>query len=217
VKLLRSSVVSKNIETALSLLKDFDFTTTESIYVKSVISFTLPVITRYYNAMTVVLERSRIYYTNTSRGMYILSTILHSLAKNGFCSPQPPSEEVDDKNLQEGTGLGDGEGAQNNNKDVEQDEDLTEDAQNENKEQQDKDERDDENEDDAVEMEGDMAGELEDLSNGEENDDEDTDSEEEELDEEIDDLNEDDPNAIDDKMWDDKASDNSKEKIQTRI
>ncbi|AJV76513.1 Mdn1p [Saccharomyces cerevisiae YJM450] len=212
VKLLRSSVVSKNIETALSLLKDFDFTTTESIYVKSVISFTLPVITRYYNAMTVVLERSRIYYTNTSRGMYILSTILHSLAKNGFCSPEPPSEEVDDKNLQEGTGLGDGEGAQNNNKDVEQDEDLTEDAQNENKEQQDKDERDDENEDDAVEMEGDMAGELEDLSNGEENDDEDTDSEEEELDEEIDDLNEDDPNAIDDKMWDDKASDNSKEK-----
>ncbi|QHS74848.1 AAA family ATPase midasin [Saccharomyces paradoxus] len=214
VKLLRSGVVSKNIEAALSLLKSFDFATTESIYIKSIISFTLPVITRYCNAMTVVLDRSRNYYTNTSHGTYILSTILHSLAKNGFCSPEPPSEEVDDKNLQDGTGLGDGEGAQNNNKDVEQDEDLTEDAQKENKDQQDKNEREDENEDDAVEMEGDMAGELEDLSNGEENenDDEHTDSEEEELDEEIDDLNEDDPNAIDDKMWDEKASDNSKEK-----
>ncbi|CAI4046401.1 hypothetical protein N7582_003803 [Saccharomyces uvarum] len=214
IKLLRSGLVSKSIEAALSLLKSFDFTTTKSIYVKSIISFTLPVITHYYNAMTVVLDKSRTYYINTSHGTYILSTILHSLAKNGFCSPEPPSEEVDDKNLQDGTGLGDGEGAQNNNKDVEQDEDLTEDAQKENKDQQDKDDRDDENEDDAVEMEGDMAGELEDLSNGEdnENEDENTDSEEEDLDEEIDDLNEDDPNAIDDKMWDEKASENSKEK-----
>ncbi|QID86702.1 AAA ATPase midasin [Saccharomyces pastorianus] len=214
VKLLRSGLVTKTIEAALSLLKSFDFTTTKSIYVKSIISFTLPVITHYYNAMTVVLDKSRTYYINTSHGTYILSTILHSLAKDGFCSPEPPSEEVDDKNLQDGTGLGDGEGAQNNNKDVEQDEDLTEDAQKENKDQQDKDDRDDENEDDAVEMESDMAGELEDISNGEdnENEDENTDSEEEELDEEIDDLNEDDPNAIDDKMWDEKANENSKEK-----
>ncbi|CAI4046054.1 AAA family ATPase midasin SKDI_12G1560 [Saccharomyces kudriavzevii IFO 1802] len=214
VKLLRSGIVSKNTEAALSLLKNFDFTTTKSIYVKSIISFTLPVITHYYNAMTIILDKSRTYYTNTSHGTYILSTLLNSLAKNGFCSPEPPSEEVDDKNLQDGTGLGDGEGAQNNNKDIEQDEDLTEDAQKENKDQQDKDEREDENEDDAVEMEGDMAGELEDLSNGEgsENEDESNDSEEEELDEEVDDLNEDDPNAIDDKMWDEKASENSKEK-----
>ncbi|EJS42740.1 mdn1p [Saccharomyces arboricola H-6] len=213
VKLLRSSLVSKSIEAALSLLKNFDFTNTKSIYVKSIISFTLPVITRYYNAMTVVLDKSRTYYINTSHGTYVLSTILHSLAKDGFCSPEPPSEEVDDKNLQDGTGLGDGEGAQNNNKDVEQDEDLTEDAQKENKDQKDKDEREDDD-DDAVEMEGDMAGELEDLSNGEDNedDDENKDSEEEELDEEVDDLNEDDPNAIDDKMWDEKASENSKEK-----
>ena len=105
VKLLRSGLVSKNIGAALSLLKNFDFSTTKSVYIKSIISFTLPVITHYYNAMTIVLDKSRTYYTNTSHGTYILSTILYSLAKNGFCSPEPPSEEIDDKNLQDGTGL----------------------------------------------------------------------------------------------------------------
>lgn len=150
---------------------------------------------------------------NTSHGTYILAILLHNLAKNGFCAPEPPSEMNDDKNLHEGTGLGDGEGAQNNSKDVEEDEDLTENAQEANNDQREKDEEDpDENKNDAVEMEGDMAGDLEEISDQESNDENSNEENEEELDEQVDDVNEDDPNAIDDKMWDEKPDTDSKEK-----
>ncbi|CCD26053.2 AAA family ATPase midasin NDAI_0G02760 [Naumovozyma dairenensis CBS 421] len=216
VKTISSNNVIRNIEKAVSLLKTSDFTAENSSLVRAIVTFTMPVINHYYTTMQTILDKSRNYYSQTSHGTYILTTILYNLAKNGFCSPEPPSEEVDDKNLHEGTGLGDGEGAQNNTKDIEQDEDLTEDAQTENKDQENKDDNDDNgqsDEDEAVEMEGDMAGDLENISDQEEKD-EDIDSEEEdnELDEEIDDINEDDPNAIDDKMWDEEPEEDSKEK-----
>lgn len=212
-KATHSESIIRNINTVMSLLKTNDFTKLESSLVRAMVIFTLPVINHYFDLMRTILEKARNYYISTSRGTYILSNILLNLAKDGFCSPEPPSEQVEDNNLHEGTGLGDGEGAQNNSNDVEQDEDLTEDAQQENNDQKDKDER-EEGEDDAVEMEGDMAGKMEDLSDQDENNDEDDEmnEEDEELDEEIDDLNEDDPNAIDDKMWDEKPDDDSKEK-----
>ena len=117
----------------------------------------------------------------------------------------------EEKNLQEGTGLGDGEGAQNNSKDVEEDEDLTENAQEANKDQKDQDDL-NEDKNDAVEMEGDMAGDLEELSDQDPNDDISSGEDEDELDEEVDNVDDDDPNAIDDKMWDEKPDTNSKEK-----
>ena len=213
VRLLHSSNITRNIENALNLLKSSNFTTDESRLIRALVTFTMPIINNYYSMMRIVLEKARKYYSQTAHGTYVLSVILHNLAKNGFCSPEPPSEEVDDKNLHEGTGLGDGEGAQNNSKDVDQDEDLTEDAQTANEEQKDKDEREDESEEeDAVDMEGDMAGNVEEISDQEDKEDELDEEEKDELDEEIDDIDEDDPNAIDDKMWDEKPEDDSKEK-----
>ncbi|KAG0659837.1 hypothetical protein C6P45_001730 [Maudiozyma exigua] len=213
-KLTHSDTIIKNIEKVQIILNAQDFSVTDSCLIRAMITFTMPVITNYMSLLRVVFKKVRSYYVDVSHGTYITSNILFNLAKNGFCSPEPPSEETEDNNLHEGTGLGDGEGAQNNSNDIEQDEDLTEDAQQENQDQKDKDEREDDDNDDAVEMEGDMAGQMEELSDQEQDeDDKDLDEEdEEELDEEIDDLDEDDPNAIDDKMWDEKPDDNSKEK-----
>lgn len=214
IKSLNANKIIHNLQSVCNLLDSSDISSTTSIMLRAITTFTLPVINQYFITLQCILEKSRSYYVDLSQGTYILANILHNLAKNGFCSPQPPSEEVDDNNLHEGTGLGDGEGAQNNSKDIEQDEDLTEDAQTANQDQKNKDDSENEDEDNAVEMEGDMAGEIENLSDQDDNNDEnDMDEEEEnELDDQIDDLDEDDPNAVDDKMWDEEAAESSKEK-----
>lgn len=208
-----SQTVIKNLTAVILKFESSDFSIASSSLVRAMVAFTMPVINNYVALMKYILEISRTQYSEISRGTYILSNILLNLAKNGFCSPQPPSEETEDNNLHEGTGLGDGEGAQNNSNDIEQDEDLTEDAQQDNKDQKDKDEREDDEDDDAVDMEGDMAGQMEEISDQEDDqDDQDMDEEEEDLDEEIDNLDQDDPNAIDDKMWDEKPDEDTKEK-----
>lgn len=212
-KVFINSNILQKLEQAIKYIKDTQIAEPTITLVRAVITFTLPAMNSYYEAMSAMLLKSRDYYVNTSHGTYILATILHNLAKNGFCSPEPPSEIQDDKNLQEGTGLGDGDAAQNNSKNVEEDEDLTENAQEANRDDEDKDE-DDPNEDknDAVDMEGDMAGDLEELSDQDSGSNQSDDEDQNEMDEQVDNVNEDDPNAIDDKMWDEKPESDSKEK-----
>lgn len=211
IKIIEKNNIVRNLEFTLEL-----FTTNiidcDSLTAKSLACFTMPLINHYHTLVVRILEKAKLFYSKTSYGSYILAVVLDNLAKDGFCTPEPPSEEVDDKNLHEGTGLGDGEGAQNNSKDVEQDDDLTEDAQKPNDDQKD-DKEEDEDDDSAVDMEGDMAGNLEDISDNEQSEPESQDEDdEEELDEEIDDLNDDDPNAVDEKMWNEEPEENSKEK-----
>ncbi|QLQ82398.1 hypothetical protein HG537_0H01600 [Torulaspora globosa] len=210
IKASHHSAVLRNVENAVLLLKNYEYVTQNSVLARALVSFTLPVVRSYQRALALLLQKARSFYQDMAHGSYIFSVLLRSLAQNGFCSPEPPSEEVDDNNLHDGTGLGDGEGAQNNSKDVEQDDDLTENAQEKNEENdsQDKDDQDD----DAVEMEGDMAGDLENVSEQDEEHEANEENEQDELDEEIDNLDDDDPNAIDDKMWDDKPDENAKER-----
>lgn len=144
-------------------------------------------------------------------GAYKLSGLLFSIAKEGFCSPQPLEDDSDDEQDQkgDGVGLGDGAGQSNSSKDVdEEDDDVAEAMQSSNPEQQEKDEG-DEGEDNAKEMEGDMAGELEDLPPKDDEDEEKSDNEEDdELDEEMGDIDNLDSNAVDEKMWDDNNQEN---------
>lgn len=210
IKSLRYTAVLRNVEKSVLLLKKHEYITQNSVLTRALVSFTLPVIRSYQRALAVLLQKARSFYQDIAHGSYILGVLLRSLAQNGFCSPEPPSEEVDDNNLHDGTGLGDGEGAQSNSKDVEQDDDLTENAQEKNEENDSPDKDDDE--DDAVEMEGDMAGDLENMSEQDGEDEANEEQDEEEMDEEVDDLNDDDPNAIDDKMWDEKPDDTAKER-----
>lgn len=182
----------------------------------ALISFTMPLLIQYQNLAIKILSQAKNTYTEMTKSTFILTKSLLTLANDGFCSPEPPSEQKQDNNLHDGTGLGDGEGVENNSKDVEEDDDLTEHAQQPNDEQN-KDENEDEN-DDAVDMEGDMAGDLENLSD-QEKDDEDENGEEdkEDLDEEVDDLDDLDPNAVDEKMWDEEAKEDEKEKESDKM
>ena len=214
IKIANCNKIFALIDDLVTTIKSTSFTAESSPMVAAAVSFTMPFINHYFSMLNDILNTTSENYFKFSKSTYIFSNMLYNLAKDGFCSPEPPSEETEDNNLQEGTGLGDGDGAQNNSKDVEEDEDLLEDAQQPNKDQRnDSDEDDEEKEDDAVEMEGDIAGDLENASDQEnEEEDDNNEDDEDELDEEIDNLDEDDPNALDEKMWEEEAEDDSKEK-----
>ncbi|CAH6722528.1 midasin [[Candida] jaroonii] len=201
--------IEARIASLIDMIQKIEYNSETSRIVSALTAFSIPIIKHYLQLMNSVFSNARQNYIDNSHGAYILISILYNLSTKGFCSPEAPSEEKTDDNLQDGTGLGDGEGATNNSKDVEEDEDLSEQAQTDNKEK-DKDGDEDEN-DDAVDMEGDMAGDLEDASDQDDSDDENED-EGEDMDEQIEDIDDLDPNEIDEKMWDEEAKENDKEK-----
>ncbi|MBE3109383.1 MAG: hypothetical protein IMZ46_02550, partial [Acidobacteria bacterium] len=124
------------------------------------------------------------------------------LAAQGFCTPEEKSDESGGGKgkLEEGTGLGDGEGADDISKDIQPDEDMTELAQEPNKEK----DGDIEDQKDAVDMadedmEGEMGSQAGDDEEGSEKGDE---EEKEEMEEESGDVDDLDATAVDEKMWD---------------
>lgn len=129
-----------------------------------------------------------------------LGTLFIHVSQQGFCRPLEPSEvqgEKGDQQVEGGVGLGQGEGAEDISKDVQQDEDLTElaeDAGNGRSEVG--------IERDAVEME-DMEGELKDDSleqaDGEERSD--AGDGEQDIDEETGELDTLGPSTVDEKQW----------------
>lgn len=218
VKTLHHRKIVLKLEAIMKLVNQIEHNANTSRVSAALLAFSMPIIQRYYELCMAIMKKVRKNYIETSKGTFILSSSLYLLATKGFCSPEPPSEQKEDNNnLHDGTGLGEGEGATNNSKDVEEDEDLAEDAQQPNEEKKEKDDGDDDENDDAVDIEGDMAGELEDASDQDKDDDEEDEGEDEELDEEIDDIDDLDPNAVDDKMWDEEAQDNSKEKDSEKM
>ncbi|KAI1738338.1 hypothetical protein F4680DRAFT_450092 [Xylaria scruposa] len=146
---------------------------------------------------------------------FTLSKHFTQLASQGFCTPQEKSEETagQSENLESGTGLGEGEGAEDISKDIQPDEDLSELAQEKNADSN----RDMEDEKDAVDMaDEDLEGDVNSV-NGEEEDENGSKSGDEEAEEEMDeergDVDDLDPTAVDEKMWD-GANEDEAEKDQ---
>lgn len=177
-----------------------------------VIAVSLPFVSEYGRLCNIITAQLNSNYSDLSKSSYELLQSLYQLAVKGFCTPQEKQEEQDSANAKEGTGLGDGEGMQNNSEDVDQDEDLTEHAQQKNEEKGD-DNKDDNQEDNAVDIDGDMEGDLEDAPNQSDDEKEEKDEEDEsELDEETGDIGDLDPNAVDEKMWNEEPDDKKDEK-----
>ncbi|KAF7547787.1 hypothetical protein G7Z17_g7485 [Cylindrodendrum hubeiense] len=136
---------------------------------------------------------------------YNMTKSFTQIASKGFCTPQEKSDETagDSNKVESGTGLGDGEGAEDISKDIQPDEDLSELAQEANKEEN----GEMEDEKDAVDMadeelEGDMGSVdgADDDEEGSKNGDEE--EENDDIDEEAGDVDDLDPTAVDEKMWD---------------
>ncbi|KAF3354041.1 putative RING finger protein [Verticillium dahliae VDG1] len=122
------------------------------------------------------------------------------LTAKGFCTPQDKSDETqgDAGKLESGTGLGDGEGAEDISKDIQPDEDLSELAQEPNKERN----SEMEDEKDAVDMaDEDMEGDMgsvdgaDDDENGDDKDDGDEDGDDNDMEEEAGEGEDEDPAA----------------------
>ncbi|EOD46386.1 putative midasin protein [Neofusicoccum parvum UCRNP2] len=174
-----------------------------------------PVIVQYRTVVADVLARFAQHHAATARLAHRLAKAFLVVGTRGFCTPsesEPEGGKGQDDKLEGGTGLGEGEGAEDISKDVGEEEDLTELAQEAEGEKKDKEMEDEE---DAVdmgeeEMEGTKGEEKEDEEgeDGEEKDE----GEEEEMDDEageVDDLG---PSTVDEKMWDDGGKDEEDER-----
>lgn len=171
----------------------------------------LPIIQQYRNSLGNVIGRYANFQHALCRLALVLGDAFCRIASQGFCDPavDNPATAENSEKLEEGTGLGDGEGEKDISKDIRNDEDLTELAQEEHEDI----DGDIDDQEDAVNMNHDeLEGEIgdapeEDEGNGDDNQGEDLD-----VDDEVGDVDDLDPSAIDEKLWDGSAEETSEER-----
>lgn len=172
----------------------------------------LPIANRYYQICKDLASRFISVHRQVCKTSYVMTKSFIQLASEGFCTPAEPSrEEGNEGKLESGTGLGEGEGAEDISKDVGDDEDLSELAQQQQKEDP-TEEMDDSAEAvnmDQDELEGE-TGEHKEEEDGEDKE-EDGDEEEDNIDEEVGSVNDLDSGAVDEKLWDGGNDEQQKE------
>lgn len=174
-----------------------------------------PIIEQYYKIFEDLYQRQSAVHVETCRLGIQLAKSFTTLAKEGFCRPSEPtnSDEQSGK-LESGTGLGEGEGAEDISKDVGDDEDLSELAQ---AEEQEKNDGEIENAEDAVDMgnddlRGENADHEEEKSDQEEDDGRSENEDVDDMDAETGSVDDLDPSAVDEKMWDDMKNESEQDK-----
>lgn len=179
----------------------------------AVFAMALPIAQQYHDIQKEALDRYARLHRCTCRLASVLAQSFSQIASEGFCMPSDNSAAGGGKSekLEEGTGLGDGEGAEDISKDIQDDEDLSELAQ-EGQNSEDKEEIEDQ--EDAVNMDHDeLEGELGDAPDKEDGSASGSDGEENDMDEETGDVDDLDPSTVDEKLWDgSKEEDTEKEK-----
>ncbi|KAL8938859.1 MAG: hypothetical protein Q9216_003662, partial [Gyalolechia sp. 2 TL-2023] len=181
----------------------------------ALVAMALPIVKQYREICHNLLDHLAMRSKATNRMAATLAGNFSKLASQGFCNPSKsgPAEAGKNEKLEDGTGLGEGEGAEDISKDIQDDEDLSELAQ-----EGQKDKKDDEISDqqDAVnmdhdELEGEEGGSQEEDGEGDEGSKSGSDDGDE-IDEETGDVDDLDPNAVDEKLWDDEEQHSEKEK-----
>ncbi|KAK9359479.1 hypothetical protein V1504DRAFT_208869 [Lipomyces starkeyi] len=203
------------VEKCLTVISGLDVDDmTGSTLLGALVSLTMPFMQAYSSFAEKLIYNAAADHSTMAKGSLILMKAFFSVVSSGYCAPQDQSDGQNDSEAQ-GTGLGEGEGEQNISKTVGDDDDLT-DLANQPNEEKEKDGSDEQEDDDAVNMAGEMQGETEEIE-GQDKEGEasevDDDNDEEELDEEVGDVDNLDPSAVDEKLWDDgNIEEQSKEK-----
>lgn len=167
------------------------------------IAMALPIVRQFSLIQQELLRRYAESHRALCRLASILAKSLSQLVSQGFCTPTEPSTSETDttETIKSGTGLGEGQGAEDISKDVLDDENLSELAQEENREQDQQEEIDkgenvvNMDHDELEGDDGDVSGTEEDSGSGEER----RNGEEDEETGKLDDL---DSRAVDEKLWD---------------
>ncbi|KAK4202656.1 putative midasin [Triangularia verruculosa] len=212
---LRMPTITADITSLISQLRSLPSPSTAT----PILRLVLPILTQYSTSCLSNISKFTSLHRTLCRLGYTLSSTFTIISTQGFCQPQEESNEKSNEtgNVEnDGTGLGDGEGAEDISKDIQPDEDLTELAQDKNNNTQ----NDIEEHDDAVDMGDDeLEGELGDVAaKDEEEDDKDKDGsddeEDDEMDEQAGDVDDLDPTAVDEKMWDGSGEDDAEKDQQ---
>ncbi|KAI6359331.1 hypothetical protein MCOR25_007092 [Pyricularia grisea] len=213
---LHISTINKDLRKCLTKLSCVRFhERQESCAATSLFITSMPIFQQYAAISRHIMETLAHLHHSTCNVGHQLGKSFLDIASHGFCMPQEKSDETsgDKGKMEGGTGLGDGEGAENISKDIGEDEDLSELAQEPNQQQNNEDMDDEE---DAIdmgtdEMEGDLAsvGGGDDEQDGDKSGDEDGD--EDEMDEQAGDVDDLDPTAVDEKMWNDDGEEADKD------
>ncbi|TIC06692.1 midasin [Wallemia mellicola] len=176
----------------------------------------VPFIRQYIKWLSNELDRMMSWHKASLKFAHILASTFLSVAEKGFCKPDEKdngeSDEQGDGKLEEGTGLGEGEGAENISNQIQNEEQVEglKDEGGEGDEKNDDEKEKTEAEDQAIEMNEDFDGDLDDASDrdGEEGEERD----EENMDEQMGDADPLDPGAVDEKMWNDENDQESGDK-----
>ncbi|KAG1748578.1 midasin [Suillus lakei] len=140
---------------------------------------------------------------------FIVCSVVHTIARQGFCLPRDATDSGDGEGGTEttgGVGLGEGTGMENVSKEIE-DESQVEGLKGDEGEAQDEQEHG--ADDNTIEMSEDIGGEMEDVPEDEDQDgdqEEDDGDEQEGPDEQLGKLDAGDPNAVDEKLWGDQSA-----------
>ena len=204
LKCFRLGAVAQSLSEIMSNIQYVPIVDGEELKVAvASMAMTLPILRQCCTSQQQVLRQYAHLHRALCKLASVLAQSLADLVSQGFCSPpdSPSSDAGKTGKLEEGTGLGEGGGAEDISKDIQDDEDLSELAQDKTL-NQDGDGL--ENEEDAVDMDHDeLEGELEDASgsegeeraSGDENGDD-------EIDEEVGSVDDLDAGAVDEKLWD---------------
>ncbi|CAE6410316.1 unnamed protein product [Rhizoctonia solani] len=173
-----------------------------------------PFLQLYTNLVCKGLSETLSWLGSVSRLTLTLATTIQNLMQKGFCKPPDTQDEDDNgkggQELTEGTGMGEGAGAENISNQIE-DESQVEGLKGEDNSGAKGDKNDDDQ--DAIEMSEDFAGDMEDVSGDEDEDEDDNPKSGSEADpeERIDDLDSADPNVVDEKLWNNETADEKPE------
>lgn len=211
IKAVRSSEITSALESVLDRIHLLQ-SHADIPYASALTASVLPIANKYYLICEDIVCRFVTVHRETCKMSYVLAKSFTQIASEGFCQPAEAStgEESKSGNLESGTGLGDGEGAEDISKDVGDDEDLSELAQQQNEEAK----EDMEDSGEAVNMDQEeMQGEEGERKEDEEEDKDDEDGEEgeDDIDEEVGSVDDLDTNAVDEKMWDGGHDEQQKE------
>ncbi|MCJ1246042.1 hypothetical protein MMC30_003246 [Trapelia coarctata] len=207
--------VSEQLESTMSQLQHVSLGMPQTLSIAAAFcAVALPVVRNYGITYKEAIQRYLSFHGSLCRMACVLTTSFRQIAVEGFCSPSEKSaaESGKTEKLEEGTGLGEGEGAEDISKDIQDDEDLSELAQEGTK---DKHQGDIEDEEDAVDMQGgELEGELGDAGSDKEESGSESgsDASNGDMDEqagEVDDL---DPGAVDEKLWEGSAEETDRDK-----
>ncbi|EXJ89149.1 hypothetical protein A1O3_02213 [Capronia epimyces CBS 606.96] len=213
IRFLKARTISTGLKSLLEKLHSLEGDDLASV--SNLLLVATPILEQYYHIQEHLYRKQTAVHLETNQLALQLARSFTTIASQGFCRPSESAggDEQSGK-LESGTGLGEGEGAEDISKDVEDDEDLSELAQSGQKEEEDGEM---ENAEDAVDMgnddlQGEMGDQGEQESNQDENEDRSDEEEDNELDEETGSVDDLDPSAVDEKMWDDMKDESEKDK-----